>query len=488
MARLTFLSKRQVIIQTADIAWLSVALLTIIFFICVTTASNIHILIPLMVILGTFGLFIHMLQKKEHGVIPFFELGVFYFFVVLIYSLYPIITYLINGMQFPASGGLRLFQAQPTPQKVSIIAWYYAIYLGSYGVTYLLFRGRLTQRENTFQKPDKAIIIVIISSYLLIKVFFIFLKIYYDLPYVESYTESYLVYQELPLLLRQMTNHFGGIILTLQLLLLIALIKDYHKYRFVIFGWLAFEILIALINLGSRTHLVILLLSFMIGYNHAVKPLKFIYFVIGGQCILLLFLLLGLLRTGLSIVGLDLIFNLFSYDNEFVCLFGNAYDMFQLKITGATSNLSFREVYLADVFRLFPQQFLPFEKIDFAKWYVNTFYPSYAEKGGGLAFGAIAESIIGCGWIDLIWRGGILGIIFAKLHRHYALSKKTFWLLSFYLWITVMSYQSFRSTTFMLAYKSFYQFLLPVIFIKVVATILRSGEKTHSPRPTGCSQ
>jgi len=488
MVRLISLSKRQIVIRTVDIAWLAVALLTSIFFLCVTTANNIHILMPLMAIFGIFALFIYMLQKREHGAIPFLELGVFYFFIVLTYSLYPIVTYLINGMQFPARSGLRLFQAKPTPQNLSVIAWYYATYLASFGAAYLLCRGRFNQRENTFQKPDKAFVIAIIAFYVLIKIFFIFIKLYYDLPQADSYTESYLVYQELPLLLRQVANHFRGIDLTLRLFILITLIQDYRKYRYIIFGWIAFEILMTLIYLGSRIHLVILLLSFVISYNYIVKPLKFRYFVIGAPCFLLLFLLLGLLRSDLHIFGSNLVFTLVSYNNEFVCLFENAYDLLQLKIAGATTDLSFRDVYFADVFRFIPQQLLPFEKIDFARWYVNTFYSAYAERGGGLAFGAIAESIIGSGWIDLIWRGGLLGIIFAKLHRHYVLSKKTFSLFAFYLWVTVMSYQSFRSTTFILVSKFFYQFLLPTVCIKLTATILKSSTKTHFTRGRGGSQ
>jgi hypothetical protein len=127
-----------------------------------------------------------------------------------------------------------------------------------------------------------------------------------------------------------------------------------------------------------------------------------------------------------------------------------------------------------------PQQLLPIEKISPSVWYVNTFYPIYAAMGGGFVFGSITESVLGGGWVDAVGRGAALGLLMAQIHRHHARGGGKFWSFIFYTWATVSAYQSFRTTTFVLAGYAVYRFLPMAIGVSLLASVLRA-----MPRRTG---
>jgi len=118
----------------------------------------------------------------------------------------------------------------------------------------------------------------------------------------------------------------------------------------------------------------------------------------------------------------------------------------------------------------------PIHKLDPSNWYVQTFYPDYADHGGGFAFGAIAESLAGLGWIDVIWRGALIGWIFGRIRKYFAMSAATFWRYLFYLWVTVFCYQTFRVTTLVLLPRAIYLFALPAIILG----LLRNTRAKHN--------
>jgi len=182
---------------------------------------------------------------------------------------------------------------------------------------------------------------------------------------------------------------------------------------------------------------------------------------------LLLFLGLGMIRMLHLYSSDEAVVSLLASRNEFETLFANAYDLRELKATGQTDDI-FPGLYFSDVANLIPQQIMPFKKIDMAEWYVQTFYDYYAEGGGGFGFGAVSESIVGLGWIDLIWRGALVGWIFASIYRRFVTKKKSFWNYSFYLWVTIFSYQTFRTTTFILLPHAIYD----VLSVMVAADLL----------------
>jgi hypothetical protein len=423
---------------------------------------------PMFALLGAAIIFLLLLRKRD-GELEVFELGVFYAGVVFIYSVYPLMAYVTGGLQFSRFSNFRLFVAQPLPGQMAIVAWYFFIYFVCFLAAYLLVRGSCKLEKIRIPRPDPRMLLVLVLLYAATKLFFLFVTLYYDIPRPESYTSSYLLYANLPLIVQQLANHLGGIELTLQVILIAYLTLNYQRYKYIIFGWISLE-LVALFfyGIGARTGLFILLGSLLVTYHFAVKHLKVRYAVVVGLVALSLFTLLGLLRDSPMFYA-DSPKNPLAYDSEFESVFATSYDLLFRKGTGQITEL-LPSLYVIDFLNLAPQQFLPIRKIDPSSWYVESYYPAFALSGGGLAFGAIPEAIAGVGWIDAAWRGSIIGVIFALLHRNFIRGRKSFWKYCFYVWMIVFSYQSFRQTTFRLLPRFFYEFLS--VFIVACVMVL----------------
>jgi hypothetical protein len=419
------------------------------------------ILIPLITIVCTGVLFLRYLRTKD-GKFQLFEIGVFYSGVLLVYSIYPSLDYLTNGLSYSILADNRLSASQPSPSDLAPIYWYYALYFVSFVLAYAVCRGTSPLAGHLTIRIKPKFLWILICGYVIIWLFFACLRAFGRIQAATSYSETYLAFKTLPLVLQQVANHAQGMGLTIQLALITYLTVNYTKYRNIIWIWLATEFMSTVVlGIGSRTDLMVILLALVITYHFTVRTIS--QRMIGLICLggLLLFLSLGILRLGIlrGWVGYESgdVVSLVATPNEFTSIFGNAYDLRELKATGQTDEI-FPFFYFADFANLVPQQILPFPKIDIADWYVQTFYPSVAEMGIGFAFGAVSESIVGMGWFDVIWRGALVGWAFACIHRWFARSQKSFWRLVFYLWVTLLSYQMFRGTTFTLVPQFIYNF------------------------------
>lgn len=156
------------------------------------------------------------------------------------------------------------------------------------------------------------------------------------------------------------------------------------------------------------------------------------------------FLALGLLRDlgswaelgALSRDGIEV--------SEFDSLWANAVDLLRARESGGL------HVPVAARFGEFwafiPSQLLPFQKLSLSDWFVQTFYPAYQEAGGGLAFGAISQAMIGGGVPAL--RGGVLDALATWAMKWHRSPTATWWRLPLYLYLLIFVFQSVRDTTF----------------------------------------
>lgn len=404
------------------------------------------ILLPLLFLVATEWMFIRSLRGRE-GKLDFFELGVLFSAVVGIYSMIPAIEYLVGGLSYSVLGEFRLFQAAPTPGQLAPIFWYYAIYLACFLLAYRRFRGTETDQKRAITGGDRRLLWVLVGAYACTYLFFAALAAVWDLQSPDTYGGSYLMYKGLPAGIEEIANHMIGIAVLLQLVLMAFLVLNYHKYKRYIFSWLLIEFVsIGVFGVGSRTGLMVLLLSFLITYNRYVARLTVRTVSWVGFGLLLLFIGLGAARALASSAD-DRAFYLLGSGNEFDGLLANAYDLKDLKATGQTSDI-FPGIYFSDVVRMAPPALFRSEQTDPSQWYVRNFYPAYAEQGGGFAFGAISESIVGLGLFDVIWRALLVGWAFGTIRRVFVSGNNSFWNYIFYLWATVFSYQTFRVTTF----------------------------------------
>jgi oligosaccharide repeat unit polymerase len=337
---------------------------------------------------------------------------------------------------------------------------------------YLVVRDRLPLVQRPLRVPSLAVFVAVGTLYVIVQGFSIFVGLFYDTS-ASNYLETYLVQRRLPLLLAQAFNHLNGMKSALAIVLLASLFSRYPRTRSIIVWWIVVTALITVTRLGSRTELVLLVLTSAMMYQLVVRPLSLRFVVATAGVGLAGFIALGLRRHALLP---DSSFNPFAYASEFEVLMANAVDLAWKQSTGSLGILP-EGFHLADLTGLVPQQLAPFQKVDPADWYVSTFYPTYAAQGGGLAFGTIAEAVLSGGWLSACARGAALGFCFAKIHRFYASHSSNYWVLAAYVWLTSLSYQAFRNRTFVLLLLFVYRFLPVMIAVKVLVTILNRAAR-----------
>jgi hypothetical protein len=434
------------------------------------------VLLPLIFIIAAEWAFFRFLRRRE-GSIDFFEIGVLYSVIVLIYAVFPGIEFLSGGLSFSVLADYRLYRAQPSPGQLAPIFWYYALYLACFVFSYRTYRGSQRWENRPISGLDQKLLWFLVGGYVCTYVFFGILTAFWKLTKPETYGETYLIHKDLPPVMEQMANHMVGVAALLQLLLMAFLVLNYRKYKRYIFWWLVIEFVsIAVFGVGMRTGLMVLLLSLIVTYNRFVKRLSMRMVTSLGVALLLLFIGLGLIR-GLPGSADEAGFSWFGSRNEFDSLFANAYDLRELKAARLTDEI-FPRFYFADLIRVVPEQLIPHGQMAPSQWYVQTFYPDYAEQGGGFAFGAIPECIVGLGWVDVIWRGVLVGWIFGALHRLFVSGERTFFNYAFYLWATVFSYQTFRVTTFNLLPRAVWMLFL-WWFIRFLLPLFHTPQSTH---------
>ena len=438
-------------------------------FLATTDGRTLFVTAPLAVGLFVVAGFLWVLWRRRDGVVPWFEIGAVYVAVVALYMAYPLIGFLALDQSYTPLNDGRLYMMQPQAESIGRIGWLYVCHLGAFAATYLLVRGRLPRGTIVLRQPRLSVVVAIGVAYLAIQGFDTILGLFYDMS-SDTYLGTYLVTRRLPLILAQFANHLNGIKYVLTVLLLAALFTRYAASKGIIIGWIAVMAVITIMKLGSRTELVLLILSAAIMYDTLVRPIRPSLLMVLSVVGLTGFIAFGALRNGARFMENGALLNPFSYSNEFETLFANAVHLDSVRQSIGALPVPF---YLADFAALVPQQFVPFTKIDRGDWYVNRFFPEYAVIGGGLAFGTISESVLTADWLAALAAGAALGLCFAMLHRFYTRRAGSFWTFVLYVWVTTLSYQSFRNSTFHLLVLFTYRFVPAVLFVNLLALGLR---------------
>ena len=128
-------------------------------------------------------------------------------------------------------------------------------------------------------------------------------------------------------------------------------------------------------------------------------------------------------------------------------------------------------LYLVDLLRLIPRQVVGDLKLDPATFYTATFYPEFSEAGGGLAFGAVAESTIGFGPVEALVRGAFIGGLYAWVRQACLGPNRTVARAFIYTWFVVLSYQSIRDTTFSVFPRFVFQMLPLLIALRFMGVL-----------------
>jgi len=429
--------------------------------------------------------FLYRIIKINSGIMPVLELGFFYTLLVVFYFTFPLIVYLGNGNEFLLISDSRLRTAAPSPDEMSQIAWYYVLYMMGFTVFYTLVRGKegYSLKAIPAQKIENMRFVVTVACYVVVSAIILAVNQAYHLGDAENYAETYFVFWELPTFVRQVYYHAGSCKITIQIVLIVMMMRNLKKYRYIIYGLVLFEFMTTITTLHARSSLVFTMFSVLLAYNYFVKRLKVKYILGFFATLLSVFIILGQLRSGGEVLSSSLL-GFFSH-NEFEAVFGTLFHYNQQVQIGDAMEVSVLRAWLNDVQNIIPQQLLPFQKIDISHTYSVTYIAGLADQGGGYPGGTLLEAIIGLGLIDSLLKGAVIGSIFGYIFRKCMLEKRSFWKALIYIWVTVLSYKTFARGTFYLVPQFLYDFVVPIVIIAGISAILNGAVKAGRKKTTG---
>ena len=419
-------------------------------------------------------------QIRREGHLPIFEAATFFVLATAVYSVVPLLQYVLGGMEIVPVGDNRLYQWQPTPAEFGNFAWRHVALLTTFVFVYLPVRGRRLWPLRTPARPMRTTATVILATMIGLTIWFFFLKLYTG-PGVNAYeggtgTPS----RPLPYFVLQMANVLFMVRLTLKQCLIVLLLLGWKRrtYRYVLVAWIAAEVAMTVVTLESRAATMILLLTFVVGYHRLVRPLRVAFAFVAGAVVLLGFLLFGIFRDIDSDTRAQSSQAIWGAATEFQVLYGNAYDL-QMRRTMKMLPALPPQLPFCDLYRLIPSQLLPFYKWDPSDWYLDVL--GIGGTGQGLMFGIVAQSVIGFGYYELIVRAFLLALFYALAHRVYRRYSHSFWMTISYLFILTWAYYAFRSTSFEILYRLVY-YLAPTWVIVKVLTIVVTRAKASWQR------
>lgn len=437
------------------------------------------ILMPMAATVAIGCAFLAAVVTRGGGRYAALELGPVYAAVVGLYTLYPLLGFLVNGMRYGDLNDNRLFSIQPTPRDVAGIAWLYVAHLGSFAAAYAMARGRTREAGLGRRYVSRFALVALAGLWLVIQLYFFGLQRHYDWHF-ETNLDRYVAMANLPLLVAQVTGHLGALQFTVEVALLVFLFMYSRRALFLVVPWLCVVAATTLLQHQSRTELVLLTLAAVICFHLEVRPLSGTFLAGVAAVALVGFLMLGATRDDYATLDVKPIRRLF-IANEFESLLGNACDLRDRVRSGEVRSLP-PTFFLSDLLALVPQQLISVAKESPAVWYMRSFFPEDAERGVGFCFGTISESVVGGGMPDALARGAVLGLIFGSIHRFVTKRRPGPWWFVFYVWLTVMAYNSFRMTTFSLLLRAVYDFLPIVLSVKGAHALFGICRRSFSAR------
>ena len=318
--------------------------------------------LPLLGTANLFLLYVVVLRERD-GELPVCELGSVCVLITALYGSVPVLGYWLGGLQWSPFSDLRLYESAMTPADVAGIAWRYVVYLASFIVAYLAWRGRTLLRPASLPAVDGPTGSAVVLAFVGCSAFFLLVFVRYgiseDLAYASIAVGPVPTWDVLPPLVHFAARAGVALLLVAKLCLLVMLFQRWAelRYRVVLLGWLTLEIVHAVSRMGVRRDVAMLLMVAVLLYHRRVRPLSVWQAVATVMALLYALLLFGFIRQGWGVRVP------WSANNEFQVLFANAWDLL-----GRRDRLDVPwQVYLSDLLRLIPRDIhwlLPFEVLD----------------------------------------------------------------------------------------------------------------------------
>ncbi|HKE93674.1 MAG TPA: hypothetical protein VKB34_05145 [Povalibacter sp.] len=433
---------------------------------------------PLLVMVGIATAFWYALYLRD-GRPPAFEIGSFCMVGTFAYAALPLLWFMLGGLEFTVLSARRLYKLDPTVTEFTAIGWMHVVYMAALACAYLGFRTRRPAPTLTTMRVSKQQITALVLMLILLNLFFIAVRFLYGVNFAATYddalTKAYAAYRDLPLVVQQVIARALQIRIIVNCCVMVFLVRYWRRpgCRLAIILWLAYATVDYFLNPGGRFTLLALFVALLLAYARFVGTPRLSRLALGLGLLFVAFIGAGFLRGGASLFEgvqsfdvLEGASTFFTVSNEFQISYASALELDHMIRTGQIDTVPW-QVYLSELQLLVPQQFLPFEKIDPVEWALFV-----TNDDDYFNFGAIAQSVLGLGWVELILRGGIVGAAFALVHNWWAQKPAEFWRNCLYVWLAIVSYNSIRNQSLFLLTWVVTSFVPVVLVVTVLSRML----------------
>jgi hypothetical protein len=443
--------------------------------------DQIVVLLFVMLIWAVVG-FVFTLSANRDRRTPADDIGVLWLIVLAMYSTLPPLSWMLQGGSYSFLNLYRLYILQPTSEEITQLLSIALAYVLAFAFVYLLLSRHIppgdATRHRFIIKPYLTAAFGIVVAF---QATMLLMRVGGFIRTPESYYDSYLVVQELPLAFRQILRIGGGIASVSLIVILVGALQRWPRQRHLFILYIAL-ILLSFDPKGPRSGMMIGCLSSAIAWHVLIRPIPLRWWITASICGLILFTALGILRALESPGDLSELTMEGSGLGEFDALWANAIELLQARESGWLDVPS--AARFGEFWAFVPSQLLPFDKMSVSDWFLETFYPLYQAEGGGWAFGAIGQAVIGDGILEAGLRGSVLGAILALVMKWYRSSAASWWRLPLYLYLLIFIYQSIRDTTFSLAGYTLQIALPAFICIAIIGKVLALGASAAGPHRT----
>lgn len=392
----------------------------------------------LLLILAAAPVALWLVVKRKTQRAQVLDLGVTFAAIVFLYAAIPLLGFWL------ANAGIgnmldERFGYLPDESTILEVGWCYAAFL----LTFVASYGWATETQRTpvmLWAPRKADFQLALLVWAALKVGLLAAVPLLGARQAENYADSYLVLSHLPLIVQQVMGAASSMELGVTVLLVVTAIAYRPRLRWHMAVLVVMNIGLTFVERGARTPAFLSAFAYVVAitmYGGLSTKARLAFAVAG----LIAFSIAGAIRGEMLDVGAIGLLQ----SGEFVLVFHNAIDLLQR--AAAPEDMGIRGFYIIDLLRVIPQQIIEW-KVSPAAVYVETYYPAYAAAGGGLAFGAISEAVIGYGWPEALVRGALLGMAYAWVANRCLQGQLSGMRLFVYVWFVVMAYQGVRDTTF----------------------------------------
>jgi hypothetical protein len=424
----------------------------------------------------------HIARKSHQSQFRVVDLGMAFIWIVFLYAFLPLLGIWLASLGIGTLTEQRLGNELPPSGLVRSVGSSYAAFMLAFAVIYSRQRNAHSHHAAVWQVPTSTDIRSLVVLVAVIKLGLLVFRFMLEADVSDDYISSYTILRDQSMLIQQLGGLLTAIDFAATVLLIVATVAYAPRFHTLIAVLLGLQIVTAIAGGGSRSSAFLYAFAFVVARTVYGRSLRSSSLAIYGIVGLAAFLVAGLVRSGIKVGEGPLTLQLVQ-SGEFISVFYNSLDL--LDRVGDANLLAVKAgMYLADVLRLIPRQIIGDLKIDPATFYVSTFYPEFSDAGGGLAFGAIAESTIGFGWPEALVRGALLGWLYAYIANLCLNGKLTVARIFVYVWFVVMSYQSIRDTTFSTIPRFLMQVLPLLIVLRLSGTLKSAARVPTIARPT----